>query len=105
MAQAIPLSNAPRQTFRTVLGGTTVRVRVWWQPLDENWYLSLQHVDAARTSIVAGARLTSRGRPFEAHTGAFTGAVEVDSPNFADELPRNAWTSGVRLLYRPVSEL
>ena len=53
--QLIPLTDSPRQSFDAVLGGQTVTITVWWQPLSESWYLSLADRDGA--SIASGRRM------------------------------------------------
>ena len=53
--QFVPLVTADRQTLRTVLGGQTVDLTVWYQPLSEGWYLTLAR-DAR--ALAVGRQLT-----------------------------------------------
>ena len=99
MAQQIPMTNDARRTFRTILGGQSVRVRAWWQPLDENWYLSLAWLD--RRPIVSGVRLLAGARPLDGAVLDFEGALFVDG---TERLGRRAWTTTHRLLYLTADE-
>lgn len=94
MAQLIALTDDARQTFRTILGGQNVRVRAWWQPLDENWYISLSNLDG--TPIITGLRLDEAARPVDGHLLDFKGGLLIDG---VGEVGRNAWTTTHRLVY------
>ena len=92
--QQLSMTDAARRTWRTVLGGQNVRVRVWWQPLDGAWYLTLAWLDGR--IILAGARLVDGGQPLEGHVTDFRGSLRVTG---AGELGRHAWTTTHRLVY------
>ena len=100
MAQLIPLSDDARQTFRIILGGSTVRLRVWWQPLDENWYLSLAAPDT--TPIISGVRVDEAGAPLTARQLDFEGGLLVDGQG---PVRRRAWTTTHKLLYLTEAEV
>ena len=94
--QQIRLTDDVRQTFRTVLGGQSVRVKAWWQPLDLHWYLSLMWTDGR--GIVAGVRLVEGGKPLAGHVLEFSGMLAVDGLGMPE---RNAWSTTHRLIYTP----
>lgn len=94
MAQMIELTGEASITFRTVLDDQRVRIRVWWQPLDEGWYLSLSWPDGR--SIASAVRLVERGRPLRGRIGEFRGEFYVDGVGVPG---RDAWTSTHRLIY------
>lgn len=100
MARQILLSDDPRQTFRTILGGQSVRVRAWWQPFDSAWYLTLQFTDGR--GICSGVRLVEGGRPLDDDIGDFVGGIAVVG---VGEPGRTAWTSTHRLVYLDASEV
>ncbi|MDE2848200.1 MAG: hypothetical protein OXO51_15975 [Gemmatimonadota bacterium] len=101
MAQVIPLSNAPRQTFRTILDGQNVRMTAWYQPLDEHWYLSILRLD--RTPIISSVRLVPMGYPIRALIVAdFTGDLIVEG---AGDMGPEAWTTTHRLIYLAEGEI
>lgn len=93
-AQHLPFTGDARQTFRTILGGQSVRVRNWWQPTDQNWYMSLANVD--QTPIVTGVRLPEGGLPLAGRIVDFVGQFFVEGRG---EPGREAWTTTHRLLY------
>ena len=100
MAQLIALSDDARQSFRVILGAQGVRVRAYWQPLDENWYLSLSNLD--RTPIISGVRLDEAARPLDGQLLTdFKGALLVDG---VGEVGRHAWTTTHKLLYLSEAE-
>ena len=94
MAQQLSMTTDPRRTYRTVLGGQNVRVRVWWQAFDRAWYLTLSWLDGR--VILAGARLVEDGRPLEGQVTDFTGSISVDGIGHPG---RDAWSTTHRLLY------
>ena len=47
----IPLINAPRQTLTIVLGGQSLHLEVWWQPLSSRWYLSVADLEDAPIAV------------------------------------------------------
>ena len=100
MAQQLSMTNDARRTYRTVLGGQNVRVRVWWQPLDSNWYFSMSWVN--RDPIVLGVRLTEGGRPLADTVTDFEGEIYVDGTGRPGRL---AWTVSHRLLYLTPAEV
>ena len=96
MPQLIPLTDDARQTFRTLLGGQSVRIRAWWQPSDEHWYLTLAWTDGR--IIVAGVRLVEGGQPLAGHVLEFSGRLDVMG---AGPLVRSAWSTSHFLVYTP----
>lgn len=97
MAQQIQLTNNPSQTFRTSLGGQNVRMTVWWQTIDQNWYANLAWLD--RRLIVSGLRLV--GRPMRGLRGEFEGELVLHG----NGLPgREAWTTTHTLYYLTATE-
>ena len=98
--QLVPLTNDARQTFRTVLADQAVRVRAWWQPLDRNWYLSLQWPD--QSVIAASLRLVERGRPLRDFVTSFEGELYVFG---SGEPGRTAWTDGHYLIHLTEEEV
>ena len=62
----IPLIDAPRQTLTTVLGGQSLHLEVWWQPLSSKWYLSV--ADLMDAPIALGRQIAPLVR-----LGAFYG--------------------------------
>lgn len=99
MAQTIPLSDDARSTFRIILGGQEIRIRAWWQPLDENWYLSMLWLDGR--PIILGVRIDEAARPLDGRNLDFQGALLVDG---IGDVGRNAWTTTHRLIYLTAEE-
>lgn len=95
MAQRILLTTDARQRFRTRLGGRLARIRAWWQPSDENWYLSID--DVTRGFSAYGVRLLENA------------VLLRDEPGFDGELwvigrgppGRRAWSTTHQLIYVP----
>ena len=69
--QLLPLSPDSRQSMTVRLGDQEVRLRAWWQPLTEAWYLSLE--TAAGEELALGRQVSSR-RPL------------INSPAFAGDI-------------------
>ena len=100
MAQGIPLTDDPRQTFRTTLGDQPVALFVWWQPSDESWFVSLEYQDGR--TIVSGVRLVEAGVPLRGFVTDFEGQFLVTG---IGEPGRNAWSTTHRLIWYNPSEL
>ena len=98
--QNIPLTNDARQTFRTILGGQSVRVTAWWQPFDKYWYVSLAWLDGR--GISSSMRLVEGGRPLRAIVNDFKGGLLVTGSGVPR---RNSFTEKHRLVYLTESEL
>ena len=101
MAQQIPLTppsrGGVRETFRTILGGQNIRFSRWYQPLDQNWYMSLRLSDVARTPIATGRRLLGRTVPLAGQViPKFQGQFYVDG---IGDPTRDSWGTTHRLLY------
>jgi len=89
MSSLIRLTDDARQTFRTSLGGQSVRLTVWWQPSDERWYLSVD-------GIASGTRLVEGGWPLLGLNHGLGGEVYVYGPG---EPGRHAWVQTHSLLF------
>lgn len=101
MAQAIPLTHDARQTFRSILGGQSVRLTVWWQPLTGGWYVSLRFTDGR--PIAAGLRLCAGALPLRGYVTDFAGGLYLDGDGEPDRL---AWMDAThRLLWIAPDEL
>ena len=55
----IPLIDAPRQTLTIVLGGQSLHLTAWWQPLSSRWYLSV--ADLVDAPIALGRQIAPAG--------------------------------------------
>lgn len=94
-AQRIPLTRDARQTFRTILGGQSVRMTVFWQPMNEGWYVSLVGLD--QEPIVSGLRLAVGSTPLRGvSTPTFQGSLIVVGPG---PLGRDAWAENNELIF------
>lgn len=89
MAVSIPLADQPRQTFRIVLGGQSVRLTIWWQPLSGSWYLSVGFVGGA--AIASGLRLSAQSNPLQGYVTDFRGGFTVEGDG---DPARDAWATG-----------
>ena len=95
--QQVPFLSRVRETFRTNIGGRSVRFNKFFQPLDQSWYMSLSVADIARTPIVTGVRLLGRSVPLAGVAAdVFRGQLFVDG---VGDPGRDAWGSTHRLLY------
>ena len=94
---AIPLSNDARQTLSTALDGQMVDIDVWWQPSDENWYISLLFQNES-TAIVAGRRMQPGVDVLAGVASHFNGTL---TPlGITETIGRNAWGMTHELIYR-----
>ena len=101
--QEIPLTLDSRQSMTVSLGGQGVMLQVWWQPLTEAWYLSLE-TDAG-IPIALGRQIASRSRLIG--SPRFLGevvAVPLAREN-GSAVGRNAWEGTHRLLYLTPEEV
>ena len=101
--QQIPLTTDPRQSMMVSLGGQTVELHVWWQPLSEAWYLSL--LTDAGIPIALGRQIASRSRLIG--TPRFLGEI-VAAPlgrEAGSRAGRNAWEDTHKLLYLTPEEV
>ncbi len=85
------------------LGGQAMTLRVWWQPLSEAWYLSLETY--AGSPVALGRQIASRSRligspSFQGEIVAVPLAREATSP-----IGRDAWEQTHRLLYLTPEEV
>lgn len=95
MASIVRLTNDARQTFTTVLGGSSLRLTAWWQPSDDHWYLSVG-------DITHSVRLVERGLPLAGLDTGLDGQLFV----YGDGAPgRQAWGSTHHLIYLTNAEL
>ncbi len=100
MAQEIPLSAAPRQTMRTILGSQNVRITAWYQPIDEQWYMTLSRLD--RTDIITGVRLAEGIVPIRSLVSDFRGDLFVIGQG---DIGPDGWTTTHRLIYIAAGEI
>ena len=94
---AIPVTGDPRQSLLLSLSEQEVALTLQWAPLSGLWYLTLESGGvrvAGGRQISANARLI-RERSF---AGDFVVLPPADTPEAAAP-PRNAWTTGWRLIY------
>ena len=94
MPQQVLMQNLDRYRFTTNLGGQDVHMTVWYQPSDENWYLTLR-VNA--DIVKAGVKLQPFARPF-ANLDGFDGELVVFG-NVA--LGRYPWDDHYLIYYSP----
>ena len=96
----IPLLNEPRQSFTTVLAQQECLMRVWWQPLDEHWYINLEYPPG--TPVVTGRRLLTDQRVIGSVASDFSGDLIVRSRSGDSSQPGvEAWTTTHGLVYAP----
>lgn len=101
--ESIPLIDSPRQTATIVLGGQSVRLTVWWQPVSEAWYLSV--VDFSGSPIALGRQVTARVRLVR--SPAFAGDIVAlpRRPGDHANIRRSAWQSTHTLAYFSAAEV
>ena len=93
--QTVALTTAARQTFRTILGGQSVRVNAFWQPLNRSWNVGLIALDG--TPIVASMRLSPGSTPLRGLVVKdFVGELFVSG---SGNLGRHAWDESNELIY------
>ena len=92
--QEIFITNDARLTFRTVLGGQSVRFRFWWQPSDGHWYMSMAFTTGVK--IVSGVRLVETADLLAGLVLDFKGRIAVGGPGSPG---RNSWGETHRLFY------
>ena len=74
--QIIPLTNIARQKMITILGEQQVSLQIWWQPLSEAWYLSLEA--QTQLPIALGRQVSTHRRLLgERRGGGFKGEIAV----------------------------
>ena len=98
----IPLIDAPRQTLTIVLGGQSLHLEVWWQPLSASWYLSV--ADLADAPIALGRQIAPLVRLVR--STAFAGEI-VAIPRRAEEqggIGRQGWQATHDLTYFTAAE-
>ena len=72
-----------------------VRLTVWWQPYDRNWYLSLAYQTGA--GIISGRRLITGQNVMAGVVSEFHGSIVVYGLD--DEIGLGAWEVSHELLY------
>ena len=100
MATEIPVTNDARQTMRILLAGQQVQLRLWWQPADGYWYLTVSYPGGE--AITEGARVTAGGNALAGGNPAFRGrivAVPTQDDSALVEPGREAWGVTHRLLF------
>ena len=102
--QFVPLVTADRQTLRTALGGQTVDLTVWYQPLSRAWYLTLVR-DAA--ALAVGRQLAPWIRVLRVDPRLLDGDLIVISQVGQESSPlgEDAWTDSHGLFYFTQFEL
>ena len=98
----IPLIDAPRQTLTTTLGGQSLHLEVWWQPLTSRWYLSVADLEDA--PIALGRQIAPLVRLVRAT--AFAGDIAA-IPRRVDDLGdigRQGWQATHDLTYFTAAE-
>ena len=93
-----PLTNASRETFRILLDGQLTQITVYWQYVDESWYLDVSL--PSRGDLVTGIRLKPNIRILghrKPNNPSFIGDFFVAGPG--DSVPRFGWTEGYRLIW------
>ena len=94
-AQRIPLTRTGRQTFRTILGGQSVRLSTFYQPLSQSWYASLAGLD--QRPIVSSMRLGEGSSPMQGRVlSGFVGELVVAGTGDPE---REAWQENNDLIY------
>ena len=95
--QTVPLSGDSRQSMTVRLGDQEVRLRAWWQPLTEAWYLSLE--TSSGEELALGRQVASR-RPLIKHPG-FAGDLAALPLLRGDTTPlgMDAWGGTHQLVY------
>ena len=93
--QRLPVTTDVRQFFMTSLGGQLVRIDVWWQPSDENWYLSLAWQSGRR--IVSGRRLVTDVDVLVGIVSDFSGALVVYG--LTERIGRDSWLTSHELIF------
>ena len=98
----IPLIDAPRQTLTITLGGQSLHLVVWWQPLSSRWYLSV--ADLADAPIALGRQVAPLVRLVR--SPAFAGEI-VAIPRRVDDqsdIGRRGWQNTHDLTYFNAAE-
>ena len=101
--QEIPLTTDARQSMTVSIGGRGVMLQVWWQPLTEAWYLSLE--TEAGIPIALGRQIASRSRLIGS---PYFGGDIVAAPLAREAraaIGRNAWEDTHRLVYLTPEEV
>ena len=96
--QFIPLVTADRQSLATRLGGQTVDLTVWRQPLSEAWYVTVVRDGAP---LAVGRQLAPWVRLMRVDPRAFDGDLIVISRvgHEAAALGERAWAESHGLFY------
>ena len=98
----IPLIDAPRQTLTIVLGGQSLHLTVWWQPLSAKWYLSVADLEDA--PIASGRQMAPLVRLVR--STSFQGEI-VAIPHRAEnqgDIGRQGWQATHDLTYFTAAE-
>lgn len=94
-AQQIPATTDANQTFRTILGGQSVRMTLLWQPMTQGWYVSISTLD--QQPIVSSLRLRVGSTPMRGiGTSDFVGELMVTG---SGPLGRDAWAENNELIF------
>ena len=94
--------DAPRQTLTIVLGGQSLHLEVWWQPLSGKWYLSV--ADLMDAPIALGRQVAPLVRLVR--STVFAGEI-VAIPRRAEDqgdIGRQGWQATHDLTYLTVGE-
>ena len=96
--QVIPITADARQSFIVRLGAQDCRVAVWWQPSDQNWYLTLESPPS--NALTTGRRIAPDAVAYRGEV--FSGVLFCRSvTGRASELGRDAWGVTHELIHIP----
>jgi len=71
--QILPITNNVNQVFSTVLNGTELKFRCWYQDVGEGWYFSVEFANGDK--IKTGVRMNSEAPFFESTLTDFGGDI------------------------------
>ena len=103
MPSIIPVTAHARQTLAVTVGGQTLDLSLWWQPLSLAWYIAVSYRD---TVLAQGFQLAPWQLLLGPRDDIMGDLMVVATPGheFAD-LGRDAWTTSHQLLYFTPLEL
>jgi hypothetical protein len=97
--QILPLINDFSQTFRTILNGQEVNVRIWYQDIGNGWFFSMQFSTGIK--IVSGYRINTGAPILKSISSDFIGEIIcVPSIEKTEEPGKDApWGNTHQLIY------
>jgi len=95
----LPLINDFSQTFRTILNGQEVNVRIWYQDIGNGWFFSMQFSTGIK--IVSGYRINTGSPILKSISSDFIGEIIcVPSIEKTEEPGKDApWGHTHQLIY------